>query len=359
MKKRMLFMLVFVILLFGGLFTYKWFEQRMMTKGMASFTPPPTVVETTTVQQESWHPYLTSIGTLSARQGVDIKAEAPGLVSEVLFESGQDVKKESLLVQLDDDIERANLHSYEAARKLAKQTWDRNRTLLVKKAISQTLFDQSSASLDEARAAVDQTKASLHKKKIHAPFSGRIGIRRVEPGDYVKEGDLIATLQNINQLYVDFNLPEQDYPELYDGQDIRFTVRAFPNQPFQGTVDAINARIDRNTRNIEVRAVVENNDLQLIPGMFADIQILAREPQQVITVPQTAVTYTLYGDSVYLVDNSKPNHMVVRLTPVTTGDIQDNRVAITSGLNTGDIVVTSGQLKLRNGGRVTLSQNGE
>ncbi|MCL6269856.1 efflux RND transporter periplasmic adaptor subunit [Sansalvadorimonas sp. 2012CJ34-2] len=359
MKKRMLFMLIFVIVLFGGLFAYKQVEQTMMAKGMASFAPPPVIVDTTEASQENWLPFLTSVGTLSARQGIDIKTESPGLVSKVLFESGQDIKQDTLLVQLDDDIEQANLKSYKAAEKLARLTWDRNRTLLEKKSISQTSFDQSSASLDEAKAAVEQTKATLRKKKINAPFSGRIGIRRVEPGDYVKEGVLVATLQNINQLFVDFNLPEQDYPELFNGQDVRFSVRAFPEQEFMGEVEAINARIDSNTRNIEVRALVENDALQLIPGMFADIRVLAKEPRQVITVPRTAVTYTLYGDSVYVVEGDSPEKLSVRLTQVKTGDIENDRVEIVSGLKAGTQVVTSGQLKLHNGAHVALSQNGE
>ncbi len=358
MRIRMVLMLAAVTLVFGGLFIYKHFEQKMMAEGMASFTPPPSMVEFSTAQVELWRPSLTSIGTLSARQGVDIKTETPGLVSDVLFQSGQQVDKGALLIQLDDDIEQANLNSYLASEKLARLTWDRDRTLLKKNAVSQTQFDKSSASLDEARAAVEQTKATLRKKKVEAPFSGQIGIRRVEPGDYVQEGTLVATLQNLDQLYVNFSLPEQDYPALYIGQDISFTVQAWPDKAFSGQVNAINARVDSSTRNIEVRALVKNGDQKLIPGMFADIKVLARDEKKVITVPRTAVTYTLYGDSVFVITGEQDD-LSVRLTQVSTGDIRRDRVEIVSGLEAGDRVVSAGQLTLRNGARVALDYGRE
>ncbi|WP_281646333.1 efflux RND transporter periplasmic adaptor subunit [Parendozoicomonas sp. Alg238-R29] len=359
MMKKMLLMLFCTVALFGAFFGLKLFMNDQMAKGMAGYVPPPTVIEPATANSETWYPYLSSIGTLSARQGVDIRSEVAGVISKVHFESGQEISESALLAQLDDDTERANLKSFQARQKLAKLTWTRDKSLIERKAISQTEFDQASANLDEATAAVEQTRATLRKKKITAPFSGRIGIRQAEPGDYLKEGDILATLQNINQLYVDFAMPEQDYPDLYIGQSVRFSVQAYPDKEFDAVVDAINAKINSNTRNIEVRAMMDNSMGELVPGMFADIKVMAEKPKSVITLPRTAITYSLYGDSVYLITGDKPENLTVKLTQVTTGDIQGNRVEIVSGLQANDRVAASGQLKLRNGARVTIKSAGE
>ena len=356
MMKKMLLMLVCTVAVFGAFFGVKLFMNDQMAKGMASYVPPPTIIETATATGETWHPSISAVGTLSARQGVDIRTEVSGVISKLAFTSGQQVQKGNLLAQLDDDIEQANLKSYRAQEKLARLTWERDKSLIESRSISQIQFDQSSASLDEARAAVEQTQANLRKKKITAPFSGRIGIRQAEPGDYLQAGAVLATLQNTDQLYVTFSLPEQDYPSLFIGQTVRFTVQAHPGKEFEASIDAINAKIDSSTRSIEVRAIMNNEEQLLVPGMFADLEVIAKQPVDVITLPRTAIAYSLYGDSVFLLQKGDDDQLTVKLTQVTTGHVKGNRVAVVSGLKAGDQVAAAGQLKLHNGARVTIKK---
>ena len=361
MLKRWLLTGVVLTLLFGSLGGYKLLEKHMTAQFFASFSPPPVTISAETVRQETWQPRLATIGSLTAIQGVELKNEVKGIVREVTFQSGETISAGQPLLQLDDQTEQANLKSYRARLKLAQLTYDRDRALIEKRAISQTQFDQSAATLDEARAAVAQTEAQLRKKRITAPFSGTIGIRRAEPGDYLSEGDKIATLQDLSRLYIDFSLPEQAVPDLFKGQGIRFKVPAHGDQWFTGTIDAINAKVDSDTRYIDVRGIVDNSDTQLLPGMFADIDIILAEQVPVITVPETAITYTLYGDSVYAIhrqDNEDETEtLTVKRTFVRTGERQQGRVAITEGLDGTEQVVTSGQLKLDNGTRVVINNN--
>ncbi len=359
MSKKMLVMLLGAALFFGIVFGAKWFMNDQMAKGMATFTPPPTIVEATIATRETWTPTLSAIGTLTAKQGVDVRTEVSGVVRKVKFLSGESIKEGDVLAQLDNAIEKADLESYIARKKLISTTWERNKSLLATKSISQTRFDQSSAALEEVIASVAQTRASLNKKRIRAPFDGRIGIQQVEPGDYIDAGGIIATLQNINELYVNFAMPESEVPHLQIGQKIRFNVQAFPDKPFHGVVDAINSKIDSSTRNIEVRATMDNEDQLLLPGMFANVEVLSNSQKEVITLPREAVTYTLYGNSIFLINDKDPDKLTVELTQVQTGEIQGNRVEVVRGLNTGDRVVSSGQMKLHNGAPVTIKVTGE
>ncbi len=361
MLKRWLLTGVVLALLFGVPAGLKLFEKHMTQQFFASFTPPPVTISAESVRLETWQPRLTTIGSLTAIQGVELKSEVKGIVRDVIFQSGEQVSAGQPLLQLDDQTEQANLKSYKARLKLAQLTYDRDRALIEKRAISQTQFDQSAATLDEASAAVAQTEAMLRKKNITAPFSGTIGIQRAEPGDYLSEGDKIATLQDLSRLYIDFSLPEQAVPNLFKGQAIRFQVPAHGNQWFTGAVDAINAKVNSDTRYIDIRGVVNNGETQLLPGMFADIEIILSEQVPVVTVPETAVTYTLYGDSVYVIqgkeDEKDAETLTVKRTFVRTGERQQGRVAITEGLDGSEQVVTSGQLKLDNGARVVINNS--
>ena len=377
MYKKMLLMLTGTGLLFGTVFGLYFMMMQGMAKGMAGHIPPPIPVTATVTTGESWHSYLTSTGTLRARQGIDVRTEVPGIINALGFYAGAAVAKGELLAQLADDIERATLKNNQAHQKLARLTWERDQSLLQRNAISQTQFDQSSANLEQATAAVEQTQAILNNKKITAPFAGRAGISMIEPGDYLKEGEVLVTLQNINQLYLDFSVPEQDYPQLFIGQTVHFSVPAYPDETFIATIDAINARVDSNTRNIEVRAIMDNKDQRLMPGMFTDLQIFASQPRDVITLPRTAITYSLYGDSVYIIRSAAPLHkpkqpepkqpepkqqpdqLTVEQIQVKTGEIRGKRIEIISGLHGGEQVVDGGQLKLRNGARITIQPNGE
>lgn len=370
MFKHLTIMVVLLTIVFGGIFGYKMFEKKMVGEYFANFTPPPITVSADQSKTETWQPEIHSIGTLQAVNGVELATEVGGMVQSIHFSSGQLITKGQLLLQIDDEVEQANLKSQQAQLKLARLNYERDKQLLVKKAIPQTQFDLSSAKREEAIANVEKTKAIIAQKKIRAPFSGKIGIRLINLGEYINAGASIATLQNIDSLFVDFNLPEQFFPKLYVGQQVKFAINAYPDEYFIGAVTALNAKVDPNTRNILVRASVANSDHKLIPGMFADLAVLEKDPIQVITVPVTAVTYSLYGDSVFLItkensdkttdkklnDQATPS-LTVNRTYIKTGPQQEGRVAITEGLNTGDQIVTSGQLKLSNGAHIVINND--
>ncbi|MDE1462158.1 efflux RND transporter periplasmic adaptor subunit [Spartinivicinus poritis] len=381
MFKRLAIMVLLLTIIFGGIFGYKVFEKKMVGEYFANFTPPPITVSATKSQAETWQPEIHAIGTLQAVNGVELATEVSGMVQSIHFESGQLIEKGQLLVQIDDEVEQATLKSQQAQLKLAKLNYTRDKQLLTKKAIPQTQFDLSSAELEEAIANMEKTKAIIAQKKIRAPFSGKIGIRLINLGEYINAGASIATLQNIDSLYVDFSLPEQFYPKLYVGQQVRFDIDAYPDKHFIGKVSALNAKVDPNTRNILVRANVDNADHKLIPGMFADLAVLEKASIQVVTVPVTAVTYSLYGDSVFIIteqtnkatdskpaNNSSPNStteadkneapaLVVNRKYIKTGPQQNGNVAVLEGLKAGDQIVTSGQLKLSNGARIVINND--
>ncbi|WP_163833628.1 efflux RND transporter periplasmic adaptor subunit [Spartinivicinus ruber] len=381
MFKRLAIMVVLLTVIFGGIFGYKMFEKKMVGEYFANFTPPPITVSADNSKTETWQPEIHGIGTLQAVNGVELATEVGGMVQTIHFESGQMIEKGQLLLQIDDEVEQATLKSQQAQLKLAQLNYNRDKQLLIKKAIPQTQFDLSSAELEEAIANVEKTKAIIAQKKVRAPFSGKIGIRLINLGEYINAGASIATLQNINSLFVDFNLPEQFYPKLYVGQQVRFDIDAYPNEHFIGEVTALNAKVDPNTRNILVRASVANPEHKLIPGMFADLAVLEKASIQVVTVPVTAVTYSLYGDSIFLITaqnnqtttnqtadnaNDQPSAnseqetdptLIVSRKYIKTGPQQNGKVAVLEGLKEGDQVVTSGQLKLSNGARIVINND--
>ncbi|MCL6414742.1 efflux RND transporter periplasmic adaptor subunit [Aestuariirhabdus sp. Z084] len=356
MLLRLFVMVLALVLVFGGIFGFELFKQEKIAEYMASYKPAPVTVSATNAQQEHWVPFLASVGTLLSLQGVDLASEQQGIVSSIQFRSGQTVKKGALLLQLDDSVEQANLKSFNAQLNLAQLNFNRDKALITRNAISQTRFDQSKAELDQALAQVQQTRATIQQKSIKAPFSGRIGIRQVEVGQFLSSGDAIATLQAAERLYVDFNLPEQNVPLLREGLKVEFNVEAHPETTFVGQIQAIDSRIDTNTRNILVRAVVDNPEGLLTPGMFAAIRVLVGEAEPVITLPETAIAYSLYGDTVFLVETDADGGMTVQRKAIRTGRIQNDHVEIIEGVKVNDQVITSGQLKLNNGTSIVLAE---
>lgn len=351
MLKRMTLMLIILVLVFGGIFGFNFMFSGAQ---FANFTPPPRVVSADYAKEEVWQPYLSAIGTLSAVNGVDLSSEVDGKVKAIHFQSGQQITVGDLLVEIDDEVEQANLKSLEARLKLAQLNYQRDEKLINKKLTSQEQIDRSRAELDEVVALVEQTKATIAKKKIRAPFSGKIGIRQVNLGQFISAGDMFSNLQAMNSLYLDFNLPEQDFTKIQIGQPLIFSVDAYPGQDFAGRVIAINAKVDPNTRNILVRAQFDNKDGQLVPGMFASVKLILDQNNRVISLPQTAVTYTLYGETVFVVQRQGAE-MTVQRQSVVTGMRQGNRVAIMSGVKVGDMVITDGQIKLKNGTPVSIA----
>lgn len=363
--RRMLIMLGAVVLVVLALAAYKGFSIYKQIQ-MFSAPQPAISISAATAVEQPWQGRLPAIGTLKAYQGVDLSAEVEGIVREVLFQSGQKVERGQPLIQLDSEVERASLATAEAERSLAQIEYERGRSLVSRSNISKSEFDRLASTLQKATASVAQLKAQLDKKRINAPFSGTIGIRQVDPGTYLSPGAAIATLQDLSRLNVDFFLPEQQAPQLAVGQRVQISVAAYPGEAFEGRISAINPKVENETRNLQVRATLANPDEKLLPGMFANLQVLLPGDNALITVPETAITYTLYGNSVYLITEKKDDkgelvkdgdgkaQLVVERHFVTTGERRDGRVVILKGLQAGQQVVTSGQLKLDNGSHVAI-----
>lgn len=366
--RRMLIMLgvvVLIVLALAAIKAYSVYQQIQM------FTAPQPAISVSAAKAEQmpWQSRLPAIGTLKAIQGVDLTAEVEGTVSQVQFQSGEKVKLGQPLLQLDSQVEQAILATALAVRNLAQVEYQRGKNLAVKQAISKSEFDRLNAELLKAEASVAQLQASLDKKRILAPFAGTIGIRQVDVGDYLSPGTTIATLQDLSTLFVDFYLPEQAVPQLALGQQVRVGVAAYPGEVFSGEVAALNSKVEESTRNLQVRAVLPNPDNKLLPGMFANLAVLLPGDQQAVVVPETAITYTLYGNSVYVIGEKKDDQgavvkddkgqaeLVVERRFVTTGERRDGRVVVSKGLQPGDQVVTAGQLKLDNGSHVTLVED--
>jgi membrane fusion protein (multidrug efflux system) len=360
MFKRMFIMLVCVGVLFGGIFGYKIFMSHEMKNAMATQRAPGVTVSTTTARMQAWQPQLMAVGTVRAMRGVDVTTEIAGLVRDIYFKSGDDVHEGQVLVQLNADADRALLHSLEAEAELAKTTYARDKQQFEVKAISQATLDVSQADLKSKQAQVDQQAAVLDKKTIRAPFSGRVGISTVNPGQYLNPGDHIVTLQSFDSVYADFFLPQQDIARITVGQTVIATTDTYPGRNFEGKITAINPKVDPQTRNIEIEATIANPQHDLRPGMFTSVQVQAGELEHYITLPQTVVTYNPYGETVFVVvqagqgPKGKPE-LVAKQTFVTTGGVRGDQVAILKGIKAGDAIVTGGQLKLKSGNRVTIN----
>ncbi|WKW32104.1 efflux RND transporter periplasmic adaptor subunit [Pseudomonas viridiflava] len=366
LRRRMLIMLGVVMLVVLALASYKAFSIYRQIQQFSAPKPPVSVAVVNAVELP-WQSRLPAIGTLKAVQGVDLSLEIAGTVKALLFESGQKVRVGQPLLQLDSDVERALLGTAEADLGLAQVEHGRGSRLVGDQAISRGDFDKLAAQLKKAGATVAQLKASLAKKQILAPFSGTIGIRQVDVGDYLASGTVIATLQDLSSLYVDFHVPEQALPKLSVGQRVQVSVSAYPGQSFDATISAINPRVDESTRNVLIRATQPNPDGRLLPGMFVDLQVILPSAPSQIVVPESAITYSLYGNSVYVVvarqtEAGKPEsnprdepQLTVERRFVKTGEHREGNVVILEGLKAGDQVVSGGQLKLDNGAHVAIS----
>ena len=366
--RRMLIMLGVVLAVVLALAAYKGFSIYQQIQ-MFSAPQPAISVTAAVAREQPWQSRLPAIGTLKAYQGVDLTAEVQGTVKEVLFQSGEKVTLGQPLLQLDSEVERAILATAEAVRALARVEYQRGQDLIKRQAISKSEFDRLNAELLKAEASVTQLKAELDKKRILAPFAGTIGIRQVDTGDYLSPGTSFATLQDLSRLYVDFFLPEQDYPQLAIGQSVRLSLAAYPGEVFSGEISALNPKVEETTRNVQVRAMLPNPDNKLLPGMFANLEVLLPGEKPQVLVPETAITYTLYGNSVYVIGEQKDDQgavvkddkgqprLVVERRFVETGERRDGQVLVLKGLKAGEQVVTAGQLKLDNGAHVAIVED--
>jgi membrane fusion protein (multidrug efflux system) len=357
MTKRMILMLILVALVLGGVFGFKAFVGMQMAKGMKAAGMPAQTVSTVKAAITDWQPKIEAVGSFRAVNGADLSAEVSGIVESIAFDSGSDVEKGAVLVQLRAEDDVAKLDALQATAKLADITYERDRKLLESKAVSQATADSDEANLSNAKAQVAEQQAIVDKKTIRAPFAGHLGIRQVDVGQYLNPGSAIATLQQLDPLYADFNVPEGAMTQLALGQKVAATTDAFPGASFEGEITALNSRVDESTRNVQVRASFKNPDHKLLPGMFATVTVDSGTPQRAITLPQTAITFNPYGNTVYVVDASNPDKPATKQVFVTTGATRGDQVAITSGLKEGDEVVSAGQLKLRNGMPITVNNS--
>lgn len=350
---------LFIAVLIGGLAVFKFVVTPLMIQSFfAQNTPPPVTVSTTIATEKNWQPLINGIGTVVAVSGVDITAEAPGIVKEILFESGQNVEVGAVLLRLNDEVERAELEQNLALLKEANLELERSRSLATRGNVSQANLDAALARRDSAAATVERTRALIHQKNVEAPFAGRLGVRRVNLGEFLSPGDAIVTLQSLDPLYVNFTLPEQALSILEVGQPIDISVDAFPGERFPGEITSLNSRVTDTTRNILIQATLDNPEYKLVPGMFATIRLFYKGEEQRITLPETAISYSLYGDSIYVLSPAEGDDMfVVDRRTVQISDRRGGEVSISEGLEGGEEVVVAGQIKLRPGAVVQVDNS--
>ena len=359
MKKAFLFSIVGLIVLVAVLGGVKGLQiKRMIAQGEA-YVPPPAPVTTAVVQSASWPTELTAVGSLEAFQGVMVTAEISGKVVKIDFEPGSAVKAGDLLVQQDTSSETAQLRSAQASMQLARLNLERAKELLPSNVIAQSSYDTADAQYKQAAAQVDAIQAAIDKKTIRAPFAGRLGIRQVNLGQILNEGDLIVSLQAMDPIFVNFQLPQQELAKIRQGFKIKLTTDALPGKVVMGAVTAINPQVDSATRNIRIQATVTNKDEQLRPGMFVNVAVSLPEKRSVLAIPATAVLYAPYSDSVFIVDKKKEDGSagggsIVRQQFIRTGDKRGDFIAVASGLEEGQTVVSTGSFKLRNGQSVVV-----
>jgi membrane fusion protein (multidrug efflux system) len=355
LQRRMTMMLCGVFLLLGLIFAFNQFKSFMIKHFISGMGLPPATVSTMVAATSEWQPKLTSVGNVRAFRGVDLSTEIGGLVQTVPVKSGQDVKEGDLLIKLNDASDVAQLNSLKAMADLAKVINERDKQQLAIQAISKNVFDTSKADAKSKQAQVEAQAALVAKKNLKAPFSGRVGIVSINPGQFVNPGDKLITLQTLDPIFVDFTLPQGNAEQIQEGQEVVVTTDAFKDASFTGKITAVSPKVDTNTRNIQIEAQIANPDKKVLPGMFANVNIKLGDEVKLLTLPQTAVTYNPYGSTVFIAkptgkkDKQGNPALEAQQVFVTTGATRGDQVAILKGINEGDTVVTSGQLKLKNG----------
>jgi membrane fusion protein (multidrug efflux system) len=359
MAKRMILMLVLIVAVLGGLGFAKYRQVEAAIAMGASFQPPPTAVTTVIARRETWPSTLSVIGTAAAIEGVTVSADLPGTIDKIHFESGQWVHEGDVLVELDTRQERAQLANLEAQRDLAKVNYDRAQELVKAGVISRSDYDSASAQQKATEAQVGDIRAAIARKTIHAPFSGLLGIRQVSLGQYLAAGQAIVPLQSLSPIYVNFGVPQQETPRVVPGHVLRITNNDLPGMAFTGRITALDSVINEQTRNIQVQAIVTNKDNKLRPGMFVQVELPLGQARDVVPLPASAVNYAPYGDSVFIVSDMKDPkgnpYRGVRQQVVKIEGSRGDQVAIISGLNPGDEVVSAGVFRLRNGAPVQVN----
>lgn len=373
MKKRMTIAVVALVVVFGGIFGFVAFRNYMMGQFFESFSQPPATVSATEARTVRWQPRLTAVGSLSAVQGVDVSNEVAGLVETINFESGQAVEEGEILVQLDDDREQAELPGLEARARLARSNLARTRSLIERELTSEENLETALSQVQEAESAVASLKATIAKKAVRAPFDGILGIRQINKGQFLPAGTPIVTLQHLDEVYADFTMPEKYLDRVEAGQSVRVRVSTWPEREFEGAINAVSVKVDVSSHNFAAQAIIDNPEHLLKPGMFADVAVLAGDRRDVVAVPDTAISYSLYGDAVYVVSGaadqpeeqsgaqSGKGEPVFKVEErfVKSGQTQGGWTEVLEGVEAGERVVTAGQLKLRDGARVHINNEVE
>jgi len=359
MIKPLVILLLVVAIVLGGILGWQAFIGSMIRKGMSAAAHAPQTVSSVTAAKTSWQTQIRAVGSLRAVRGADLSAQASGVVDEIEFESGNDVPAGKLLLRLKPNDDFAKLEQMQAAAELAAQTLKRDQEQFAAQAISQATLDTDVSTLKSSRAQVAAQQALIEEKIVKAPFAGRLGIRQVDLGQYLTAGTAVVTLQALDPILVDFYVPEQALGRLKAGQTVVATVDTYPGVHFAGVIESINSKVDTASRNVQVRASIRNADKRLVPGMFANVTVDAGDAVRRITLPRTAITYNPYGDTVYLVrrgaaDASGKAGFTVEQRFVKLGATRGDQVAIESGVEEGDVVVSAGQMKLRNGAAVVI-----
>ena len=346
--------IILLLVIFGSIGGYLY--QRFSAFADMDFSPPPVTIAASLARQEIWDQTLSAVGTIQAVRGVELTSEASGEITQILFDSGDAVAAGQRLVVLNDEVEQASRANQMANVELASLLFDRDSALIQQKSIPQSQYDRSRADLQRARAQLLETEARLANKTITAPFAGTMGIRRVDVGDYLSPGTVIATLQDRSELEIDFTVPARFSPKLQPGLSVKVSVDAYPERKFTATVAAVDARVDPNTRNVLLRAKLDEVE-GLLPGMFAILEVDLGDQQQLVTIPETAMTYSLRGNTVWVIEEAEGGGLTATARVVVGGPVREGRVAVLEGLQAGEKVVSVGQNKLYRGVRVVVDED--
>jgi membrane fusion protein (multidrug efflux system) len=372
MLKKILWTLLGIIIvvpIVAGLAGAKIWQFKAMGADAAAQVVPPETVNSYVVHEQEWQPRISSVGSVMAVQGTVVSTEAAGVVRQINFDAGSDVKKGDMLVQLDSDIEQAQLRDAQAAADLARVSFARARDLVASKSIAQAEYDTSAATLKQALAKIENIRAVIDKKSVRAPFSGKLGIRQISVGQYLEQGSPVVSLQALDPVYVDFSLPQQRLGETTEGLTIAVTTDAYPGQMFEGKITAINPDIDPATRSVRLQGTLKNSDHRLRPGMFVSIDLIASYKKKVLFIPETAVQHASFGDFVFVIDKNTTAAqgkvaagettaaLVVRQQLVRLDARQGDFVVAAQGVKAGDKIVSTGVFKLRPGTGVVIDNS--
>lgn len=357
MRRRLAIVLALMILLVGAAVGFNMVKAHFIRQAMAKNATLAQTVSTATAEYSEWQPQVQAVGSLRAIHGVEVTTEVAGLVRKVDFTSGSDARAGQTLVQLNADPDSAQLQALQAAANLAALTYHRDLIQYQAQAIGRAQLDTDAANLKSAREQEAAQAALVAKKTVRAPFGGRLGITTVNPGQYLNPGDPIVNLESVDPIYVDFHLPQDELARVTVGQTVHVTADAFGGKTFEGQITSIDSLVDPSTRNFQAEATIRNPEHKLLPGMFVRTTVDAGAKERYLTLPQTAITYNPYGQTVYLVRNpAKPGgHPTAQLIFVTLGPTRGDQVAVVKGLKEGDVVVSSGQMKIKNGSELTVN----